>query len=190
MGLHVDYPSQLINIHRLMKNNICFRNQNSLFYRFWYSLHNFYGLVLAVSVSQVVLFHLLQKLLSFCLGHCGGSGGFILTVLFLLMFRILIHSFFLQLLNLLRPIHTQGVWFPELQYSMLCISKYLISGHMEWNGRHTAAALYIFYWSKLSTHVFNITWEISLSGNIHTYVFLSNMYLLKIWLSQWLLFQI
>lgn len=79
------------------------------------------------------------------LGHCGGSGGFILTVLFLLMFRVLIHSFFLQLLNLLRPIHTQGVWFPELQYSMLCISKYLISGNMERNGRHTAAALYIFY---------------------------------------------
>lgn len=54
-----------------------------------------------------------QQLLSFWVGHCGGSGGFILTVLFLLMFRVLIHSFFLQLLNLLRPIHTQGVWLPE-----------------------------------------------------------------------------
>lgn len=142
--VHVDYPSQLINIHRLMKIYVS-EIKTVCFIAFGTSLHNFYGLVLAVSVCQVVLFHLLQKLLSFFLGHCSGSGGFILTVLFLLMFRVLIHSFFLQLLNLLRPIHTQGVWFPELQYSMLCISKYLISGNMERNGRHTAAALYIFY---------------------------------------------
>lgn len=138
------------------------------------------------------MFHLLQKLLSFFLGHCGGSGGFILTVLFLLMFRVLIHSFFLQPLNLLRPIHTHKEYGSQNYSTVCCVypSILLVAIWSEMEGIQQQHCTYFIDQSCQHMYSSISPGKFSLSGNIHTYVFLSNMYLLKIWLSQWLLFQI